>query len=104
MRSIAKVLLSVGAVILIYCCCIMARAQLYQAYEDWTFDRILRKSGTSVEPPPDSPLRLDGEHRHPAPKLYSLIGRIEIPRLGLSTMILEGDEERELLLGAGHVP
>lgn len=39
-----------------------------------------------------------------APKLDSLIGKIEIPRLHLSTMILEGDDERELLLGAGHMP
>ncbi len=33
-----------------------------------------------------------------------MVGRIEIPRLNLSTMILEGDGERQLRLGAGHVP
>jgi sortase A len=33
-----------------------------------------------------------------------VLGRIEIPRLHVSTKILEGAEEAQLKLGAGHVP
>ena len=37
-------------------------------------------------------------------KPHSIIGRIEIPRLDLSAMIVEGVEDRDLLVGVGHVP
>jgi LPXTG-site transpeptidase (sortase) family protein len=33
-----------------------------------------------------------------------LVGRLEIPRVGLSVVVLDGDDERTLLLGAGRVP
>jgi sortase A len=33
-----------------------------------------------------------------------LVGRLEIPRVGISVMVLQGDEERTLAAGAGHVP
>jgi sortase A len=33
-----------------------------------------------------------------------LFGRLEIPRLDLSVMVMEGDADRVLRLGAGHVP
>lgn len=32
------------------------------------------------------------------------IGRLEIPRLGISVMVLQGTEEATLVAGAGHVP
>jgi len=34
----------------------------------------------------------------------STLGRLEIPRLGLSTIVIEGDDEYTLLVGAGHLP
>ncbi len=34
----------------------------------------------------------------------SLVGRVEIPRLGVSVMVLEGDDEDILQKAAGHVP
>src|SRR6476660_202790 len=33
-----------------------------------------------------------------------LFGRLEIPRLNMSVMVMEGDEDNVLRLGAGHVP
>jgi sortase A len=33
-----------------------------------------------------------------------LVGRLEVPRLGLSTIVLEGVEDRTLRRGAGHIP
>jgi sortase A len=33
-----------------------------------------------------------------------LFGRLEIPRLNMSVMVMEGDADRILRLGAGHVP
>ena len=33
-----------------------------------------------------------------------LVGRLEIPRIGLSAMVLEGDSARTMRLGLGHIP
>jgi|SRR5262245_29493489 len=33
-----------------------------------------------------------------------LFGRLEIPRLNMSVMVMEGDKDKILRLGAGHVP
>lgn len=51
----------------------------------------------SVAPPPQAPPRKlleEGE----------LVGRIEIPRLGISTIVLEGVDTRTLRRGVGHIP
>jgi sortase A len=42
------------------------------------------------------------------PKIFSpsegdLVGQLDIPRLGLSTVVVEGTDEKTLQLGAGHV-
>ena len=45
--------------------------------------------------------------RAPAPRRLNegdLFGRLEIPRLNLSVMVMEGDGAGVLRLGAGHVP
>jgi sortase A len=43
---------------------------------------------------------------HPTRRLQDgdLFGRLEIPRLNMSVMVMEGDADRVLRLGAGHVP
>ena len=38
-----------------------------------------------------------------APKRHSVIGRIDVPALHLSAVILEGTQPRDLRLGAGHI-
>jgi LPXTG-site transpeptidase (sortase) family protein len=40
----------------------------------------------------------------PFPPLGSLIGRLDIPRVGISVMVLEGDGDEILGKAAGHVP
>ena len=43
------------------------------------------------------------EPRPPVPE-GSLVGRIEIPRVGVSTIVLEGVDSTTLRRGAGHIP
>jgi sortase A len=43
------------------------------------------------------------ESRPPVPE-GSLVGRIEIPRVGVSTIVLEGVDNHTLRRGAGHIP
>jgi sortase A len=39
-----------------------------------------------------------------APSLGEVVGRIEIPRLNLSTVVFEGADDDQLERGAGHLP
>ncbi len=86
-RLCANVLLAAGLIILAWVAGMHAYAQAYQFYLAWT-----------LEPGVD--------HVRPAVGLREgmPIGRLEIPRLNLSVMVLEGVSERTLRLGAGHVP
>ena len=105
-RFLARTLQIVGALALGYVAVVFVRAQVFQAYEKWVFERGLMIRQLVANPPGESrPLYVYREARDPlAPSIGSLIGRIDIPRLNLSTMMLEGDGERQLRLGAGHVP
>jgi sortase A len=38
------------------------------------------------------------------PRKGGMVGRLEIPRVGLSVMVVEGDEDKTLQLAAGHLP
>jgi sortase A len=44
------------------------------------------------------------ENLRPTAGAGSAIGRIEIPRIGISVIVLEGDDQRTLRRGAGHIP
>lgn len=90
-RSIGTVLLIAGSAALVWCLTVLGSATLYQKIAGWRFDRQIAA--------PSAPALA-----HPAPQLYDLVGRLEIPRLHVSTIVLEGDDEHSLRYGAGHVP
>jgi LPXTG-site transpeptidase (sortase) family protein len=54
------------------------------------------------------PVKLKVPHAGPARgrtlKEGDLFGRLEIPRLNMSVMVMEGDQDKVLRLGAGHIP
>jgi sortase A len=51
-----------------------------------------QKEKTEEKPPP------------PAPESGELVGRLTIPRLGVSAIVLEGVDKKTLRRGAGHIP
>jgi len=59
------------------------RSRLYQVQAE---ERFARESPAPVRPEPGS-----------------AIARIEIPRLGMSAMVVEGADQRSLKLGPGHI-
>src|SRR5205085_505274 len=97
-------------------------SNLYQRYQDWSFDQesagktpsvgeFLRDetakagdnaaapapeepSAEKATPPPSRPRRADP----------SLIGRIEIPRLNVHAIVKEGVDDRTLRRAVGHIP
>ena len=55
------------------------------------------------------PLTAPARHpTRPAKRMHlqegDLFGKLEIPRLDMSVMVMEGDEDHTLRLGAGHIP
>jgi sortase A len=96
-RWIERVLFAIAVMFLGYYAYFSIEARLYQAFENRELDAILAGA-----PPPVTP-ELNGTERHqPAPG--SAIGRIEIPRLGVSTIIRAGSDARTLSLAVGHIP
>ncbi|MGD0497431.1 MAG: class D sortase [Bryobacteraceae bacterium] len=69
--------------------------RLYQAMENRRLEDALRSGGASSIPAP---------RRFSPGTQGSPVGRLEIPRLGLSAMVLEGGDARTLRLGIGWLP
>jgi len=104
-RAVERVLLVIGLVSLGYFGYVVAESYLYQALENRELDAIL--AGAPSLPAPDSASAADADAVHvprPRPARGSLIGRIEIPRLGVKTIIRSGSDARTLRLAVGHIP
>jgi sortase A len=86
-------LLSVG-----YVGYVSIEQRLYQHFENRELDAILaRTAAPPGEAPPPNAVR-------PRPPVGSPLGRIEIPRLGVSVVIRAGSDARTLNLAVGHIP
>jgi sortase A len=87
-RWLSRLMLIAGFLLLSFSAAAWVFADGFQSYQNWLFDRSAADpSANEVRPLP-----------------HSVIGRIEIPRLDLSAMIVEGVQERDLFLGVGHIP
>jgi sortase A len=103
MKTWSYVLAAVGLLALGYWTFEFGRARLYQAQEARHFagerQAEAPSADTSKSPTPKPPITAE----RPYPSAGSTIAMLEIPRLGLSTIVVEGAEERELKLGPGHI-
>lgn len=97
-RSLERILIGIGLVSLGYFGYVSVESHLYQAFENRELDAIL----ASVP----GPARATSSSLRPRsrPAEGSAIGRIEIPRLGVSVVIRAGSDARTLRLAVGHVP
>lgn len=104
----------IGIVVLSYCSYVLLEARLYQAYQSWRFERALKSvklPASSGELPP-SPAPPAPPEATPAPAESLAIpgpgsvplGRIEISRIDLDAMIMEGIDSRTLRHAVGHFP
>ena len=89
-RAAEMLLWSAAAALLGVYACVALERSAYQAFEMWSFDRTLQKMpaphAVSAALPPGAP-----------------IGRIEIPRIGLRAMILDGTTATTLRRAVGHI-
>ncbi len=104
LRWASNVCLIAGTVALLICGSVWAEAHLFQAFESRRFDSqaavlITRARGTYQTA---SPADLTAARQQP--KDDSTIGKLEISRLGISVIVLQGDGDHTLRIAAGHVP
>jgi sortase A len=90
LNLIRYALFLVGLLALGYVGYTLTDAQIYQAYEGWRLEHT-----ANTETPKDGLRNLPEG---------SVIGRMEIPRIGLSTLVVQGDTEGILKRAAGHIP
>jgi len=95
LRFAQRLFLLLGVAALAYAGGTAAYAGIYQRYQSWKFEQDVAAhkvmKSAIVEEAAD--LR-EGD----------LVGKLEIPRIGISVMVLQGMEEEILIAGAGHVP
>ncbi len=87
--AVERVLFVVGVACLGVWAAATVHARWVNAREGRRFDRIVTERSGAFPTRP-------GDER--------LIGRIEVPRVGISTVILEGDDEATLADAVGHIP
>jgi sortase A len=77
---------------------VLTDAWLFQQRETRRFERLLaqRQAVGQNSEVPAVPIALHGRQ--------GLLGRLEIARLGLSVMVVEGDDRRALRRAVGHIP
>ena len=96
-RWLERFLLITGVICVGYFLYSYVEARLYQSFEDDQLDAILQSAPSTTEP--STPMA----HRS-APAPGSTVGRIEIPRLGVSAVVRAGSDARTLRLAVGYIP
>lgn len=77
---------------------------VYQAYENWLFDRRMRAAVPARDEKPTG-RKLPVFSRSPARiEPSNIVGRISIPSLHLTAMVREGIDEDTLQRAVGHIP
>lgn len=96
MKRTSNVLLLGGIAALVWCAVVWTGAALFDWYEGRELGR--RPYATTPGATRAAPFPIGILHPH------EIIGRLEIPRLRVSTAVVEGDDPAALRFGAGHVP
>jgi sortase A len=105
LRWTQRALIAGGVVLLGYCAFILLDAWIFQNQQSRDLDRLTRparSAGSTAGALPSEPLT--APQVLPALGAGDLVGRMEIPRLGLSVVIVEGVGKRDLKRAVGHIP
>ncbi len=102
MRSkfLDRLLLFIGIACLGMYIVFIVQAKIYQHEANENFDAMVHNNDDVSIPHPKPPL-VEAE---PVFTEGDTVGRLEIPRLDVSVMVLEGIASQTLRLGAGHIP
>ena len=100
LRWAQYILAAGGVAALAYCAFVLAGAHLYQKRQAQVFDHALQQPQSQ----PGSRSAPAIPARQASVREGTVLGRIQIPRIGLRVMIVEGDDDGELRHAAGHIP
>jgi sortase A len=98
-----RALLACAVLLLGYCGFALGDAWMFQRRESGDLDRLLRAQRAAGEGTPQ-PAFSTVPKAIPAPAAEGLIGRIEIPRIRLSVVVVEGVDRTTLRRAVGHIP
>jgi len=96
-----------GVVTLAYAGGTTAYAGIYQKYQSWKFERARVSplpQNLKQEAAEGKAIKADAVEAAVDPREGNILGKLTVPRIGLSVMILQGLAEETLIAGAGHVP
>ena len=95
LRFVPRLVLWLGVAALAYAGGTGAYAGIYQRYQSWKFNREIAVLEVQRAPSVEKAVDLrEGD----------LVGKLEVPHIGISVMVLQGIEQDTLTVGAGHVP
>ena len=95
LRIAQRLFLGAGFVMLAYAGGTVAYASIYQQYQSWKFDKAVTAPRVTKVAIVEEAVDL---------REGVVVGKLLIPRIGISVMVLHGMEEATLVAGAGHVP
>ncbi len=95
----SNLVLLTGLALLAYGGAILGQARLEQAWASYVFDRSVPEQPATPAPATPAPAPVI-----PAPEHGEWLGRLEIPRLNVSAMVREGDDDKTLRIAVGHLP
>jgi sortase A len=95
-----------AAALLGYCGFVALDAWVFQQRESRALERLLEARGSNIDAGAAAGLKLRAASVPGVPAIAAsgLIGRLEIPRLGLSAILIEGDDPKTLRRAVGHIP
>src|SRR5581483_1852785 len=104
-RRLSTILLVAGAGALVWCATVWISTGLFEMYQArrWS-ERPSVHAPTESAPAPVPPPASETQPPRVAPQPHDVIAWLEVPRLHISTAVVEGDDDLALQLGAGHIP
>jgi sortase A len=100
MKRAANLLLLIGSALLVWCGVVWTGTALFDWYETRELNQLTNQGAASEGAPGTNSHAASPVALHP----HQVIGRLAIPRLHVSAVVLEGDDDAALRFGAGHVP
>lgn len=100
MKHAGNLLFLAGSALLVWCGIVWTGTALFDWYETQALKQSMNH-GAALRGAPGTDSRATYAI---APRPHEVIGRLAIPRLHVSAVVLEGDDDAALRFGAGHVP
>jgi sortase A len=92
-QRLSTIFLLAGSAVLVWCITVWTSAALFERFE-----------ARQWKPPQKASITQPFATKKPAPKLHDVVAWLDIPRLGSSVAVIEGDDSISLRYGAGHIP